>query len=151
MPVVASIFSGRSTYINFAYCLQLKMPIKQRPVSPHIQIYRPQLPSMLSILHRATGLFLVLGLIVICSWLVCVALGEESFQMFNSIGSTLAGKILSLGLVFSLVYHCFNGIRHLVWDYGYGFELTSVYLSGGIVFLLSIVVTLLIVVRAWLY
>jgi len=71
--------------------------------------------------------------------------------MFNSILSTLAGKILSMGLVFSLVYHCFNGIRHLVWDYGYGFELASVYLSGGIVVLLSIVVTLLIVVRAWLY
>jgi len=71
--------------------------------------------------------------------------------MFNSILSTLAGKILSMGLVFSLVYHCFNGIRHLVWDHGYGFELTSVYLSGAIVILLSIVVTLLIVVRAWLY
>ena len=126
------------------------MPIKQRPVSPHIQIYRPQLTSLLSILHRATGLFLVLGLIVICSWLVCVALGEESFQLFNSIGSTLVGKILSLGLVFSLVYHSFNGIRHLAWDFGYGFELKSVYLSGGIVFLLSIVVTLLIAVRAWL-
>ena len=126
------------------------MPIKQRPVSPHIQIYRPQLTSLLSILHRATGLFLVLGLIVICSWLVCVALGEESFRLFNSMGSTLVGKILSLGLVFSLVYHSFNGIRHLVWDFGYGFELKSVYLSGGIVFLLSIVVTLLIVVRAWL-
>ena len=126
------------------------MPIKQRPVSPHIQIYRPQLTSLLSILHRTTGLFLVLGVIVICIWLVCVALGEESFQLFNAIGSTLAGKILSLGLVFSLVYHSFNGIRHLVWDFGYGFELKSVYLSGGIVFLLSIVVTLLIVVRAWL-
>ena len=126
------------------------MPIKQRPVSPHIQIYRPQLTSLLSILHRATGLFLVLGVIVICIWLVCVALGEESFQLFNSIGSTLVGKILSLGLVFSLVYHSFNGIRHLAWDFGYGFELKSVYLSGGIVFLLSIVVTLLIVVRAWL-
>ena len=70
--------------------------------------------------------------------------------MFNSMGSTLVGKIFSLGLVFSLVYHSFNGIRHLVWDFGYGFELKSVYLSGGIVFLLSIVVTLLIVVRAWL-
>ena len=126
------------------------MPIKQRPVSPHIQIYRPQLTSLLSILHRATGLFLVLGLILICSWLVCVALGEESFRLFNSMGSTLVGKIFSLGLVFSLVYHSFNGIRHLVWDFGYGFELKSVYLSGGIVFLLSIVVTLLIVVRAWL-
>ncbi len=146
----ASIFNGRSTHINFTYRLQQKMPIKQRPVSPHIQIYRPQLTSLLSILHRATGLFLVLGLIVIFSWLVCVALGEESFQLFNSIGSTLVGKILSLGLVFSLVYHSFNGIRHLAWDFGYGFELKSVYLSGGIVFLLSIVVTLLIVVRAWL-
>ena len=127
------------------------MPINQRPVSPHIQIYRPQLPSILSILHRVTGLFLVLGLIVVCSWLVCVALGEDSFQMFNSIGSTLIGMILTLGLVFSLVYHFFNGIRHLVWDYGYGFELTSVYVSGGIVILLSIAVTLLIVVRVWLY
>ena len=125
------------------------MPIKQRPVSPHIQIYRPQLPSMLSILHRVTGLFLVLGLIVICSWLVCVALGEESFQMFNSIGSTLIGKIVFLGLVFSLVYHCFNGIRHLVWDCGYGFELTSVYFSGTIVLLVSIFVTLLVVARIW--
>jgi succinate dehydrogenase / fumarate reductase cytochrome b subunit len=104
---------------------------------------------MLSLLHRATGLFLVLGLVVICGWLACVALGEEAVQMFNSIGSTLIGKIVSLGLVFSLVYHCFNGIRHLIWDFGYGFELTSVYLSGGIVLLLSIVATLLIVVRAW--
>ena len=71
--------------------------------------------------------------------------------MFNSIVSTLIGKILTLGLIFSLVYHCFNGIRHLVWDYGYGFELTSVYVSGGIVVLLSIIVTLLIVVQVWLY
>ena len=126
------------------------MPIKQRPVSPHIQIYRPQLTSLLSVLHRATGVFLVLGLIVICIWLVCVALGEEYFQLFNAIGSTLVGKILSLGFVFSLVYHSFNGIRHLVWDFGYGFELKSVYLSGGIVFLLSIVVTLFIVARVWL-
>ena len=125
------------------------MPIKQRPVSPHIQIYRPQLPSMLSILHRGTGLFLVLGLIVICTWLVCVALGEDYFQTFNSIGSTLVGKIISLGLVFSLVFHFFNGIRHLVWDCGYGFELTSVYISGGLVLLLSIVVTLFILIRVW--
>ena len=127
------------------------MSINQRPVSPHIQIYRPQLPSILSILHRVTGLFLVLGLVVVCSWLVCVAVGEEAFQVFNSIGSTLIGKIFTLGLVFSLVYHFFNGIRHLVWDYGYGFELTSVYVSGGIVFLLSIAVTLVIVVKVWAY
>ena len=71
--------------------------------------------------------------------------------MFNSIVSTRIGKIFTLGLIFSLVYHSFNGVRHLVWDYGYGFELKSVYLSGGVVFLLSIVVTLLIVVRALLY
>ena len=127
------------------------MPINQRPISPHIQIYRPQLPSILSILHRVTGLFLVLGLVAVCSWLVCVALGEEFFQIFNSIGSTLIGKILTLGLVFSLVYHFLNGIRHLIWDYGYGFELTSVYVSGWLVFLLSIVVTLIIVVKVWLY
>ena len=87
---------------------------------------------------------------MLCSWLACVALGEESFQIFNSIGSTLIGKILTLGLIFSLVFHFFNGVRHLVWDYGYGFELTSVYVSGGIVFLLSIVVTLLIVAQVWL-
>ena len=127
------------------------MPINQRPVSPHIQIYRPQLPSILSILHRVTGLFLILGLVVVSSWLVCVALGEEFFQMFNSIGSTLIGKILTLGLVFSLVYHSFNGIRHLVWDYGYGFELRTVYVTGGIVILLSIFVTLIIVVQVWGY
>ena len=93
----------------------------------------------------------MLGLIVVCSWLVCVALGEESFRMFNSIGSSLIGKALTLGLVFSLVYHCFNGIRHLFWDYGYGFELSSVYISGGIVSLLSVVVTLIIVVQIWFY
>ena len=125
------------------------MPVKQRPVSPHLQIYRPQLASFLSILHRATGLFLVLGLMVICIWLICVALGEDYFQIFNSIGSTALGKIFSLGLVFSLVYHFFNGIRHLVWDCGYGFELTSVYFSGTIVLLVSIFVTLLVVARIW--
>ena len=70
--------------------------------------------------------------------------------MFNSIVSTRIGKIFTLGLIFSLVYHSFNGVRHLVWDYGYGFELTSVYVSGGIVFLLSISVTLVIVARLWL-
>ena len=127
------------------------MPINQRPISPHIQIYRPQLPSILSILHRVTGLFLVIWLVVVCGWLICVALGENVFQMFNSLASTLIGKILTLGLVFSLVYHLLNGVRHLVWDYGYGFELTSVYVSGGIVVLLSIIVTLLIVVQVWLY
>ncbi len=125
------------------------MPVKQRPVAPHLQIYRPQLPSFLSILHRATGLFLVLGLMVICIWLICVALGEDYFQVFNSIGSTALGKMFSLGLVFSLVYHFFNGIRHLVWDCGYGFELTSVYFSGTIVLLVSIFVTLLVVARIW--
>ena len=88
---------------------------------------------------------------MVCSWLVCVALGEESFLLFVSIGSTLIGKILTLGLVFSLVYHSFNGIRHLVWDYGFGFELTSVYVSGIIILLLSIFVTLLIVVQEWVY
>ena len=71
--------------------------------------------------------------------------------MFSSIWPTLIGKIFTLGLVFSLVYHFLNGIRHLAWDYGYGFELTTVYLSGGIVILLSIVATLFIVVRVWLY
>ena len=88
---------------------------------------------------------------MLCSWLACVALGEESFQIFNSMGSTLIGKILTLSLIFSLVFHFFNGVRHLVWDYGYGVELTSVYVSGGIVLLLSIAVTLLIGVKVWLY
>lgn len=116
----------------------------QRPVSPHLQIYKPQLTSVLSILHRMTGGALALGTALVTYWLWAIATGPEHYATAQAILGSGIGKIVLFGWSWALFYHLGNGIRHLVWDAGYGFDLPSVYRSGKIMVTASLLLTLLL-------
>lgn len=112
------------------------------PLSPHLQIYRPQLTSVLSITHRATGVFLALGLLVMPYWLLSAAAGPGAYAALLLHFASWYGQLFLLGVVFSVFYHLCNGIRHLGWDLGRGLDLPSTYLTGYLVVFLSTLLTL---------
>lgn len=114
-----------------------------RPLSPHLQVYRPQLTSMLSILHRLTGVGLAIGTLLLVYWLAAAAAGPEAFSAAQALIGSFLGRLLLFGWTFSLFYHLCNGIRHLFWDAGWGFELTVAYRSGWLVVIASAALTLL--------
>ena len=120
------------------------MTANDRPLSPHLQVYRPQLTSVLSILHRLSGLLLGLGTIALVGWLMAAAGGGHSFKIAQFAAGSIPGRILLFGWTLSLVYHLLNGIRHLVWDTGRGLEIHQVYWSGRLVVAATIVLTLAI-------
>jgi len=106
------------------------MTTKNRPLSPHLQVYRWQITMVMSILHRATGIALALGSLVLVYWLASLASGPEAYAAAREcLGSTPA-VILQVGVSFAFFYHLCNGIRHLVWDTGRGFEISQLYASG---------------------
>lgn len=121
------------------------MEKSQRPLSPHLQIYRPQLTSVLSITHRATGIVLVFGTLVLVYWLVAAASGPEAYASAQHLLGSVVGRLVMLGFTFALFFHLCNGIRHLFWDAGLGFELKTAYASGTAVVVASIAMT----VTAW--
>ena len=100
------------------------------PLSPHLQVYRPQLTSILSITHRATGVFLSLGTVILLYWLVAAALGPNAYTAMQACLALLPAQIVLAGAMFSFYFHLLNGVRHLFWDIGWGFELSTVYKSG---------------------
>ena len=110
-----------------------------RPLSPHLQIYRPQLTSILSILHRITGFGLAVGAVVVTWGLMAALSGEPAFDCFHDVAHTFVGRLFLFGWVWAFVYHFLNGIRHLVWDTGRWLELKSAYASGWFVVLGSLV------------
>ena len=114
-----------------------------RPLSPHLQVYRPQLTSVLSILHRATGIALSIGALYLAIWVMYAAGGARGYEAFQSFNSSILGRILLGGWLFSAFYHLCNGIRHLFWDAGYGFELKDAYRSGWIVVVVALIATVL--------
>tara|TARA_R110002096_G_scaffold152214_6_gene315217 strand:- start:596 stop:982 length:387 start_codon:yes stop_codon:yes gene_type:complete len=116
--------------------------MSSRPLSPHLQIYRPQLTSTLSITHRATGIVLSLGAVVLTYWLLALAGGETSYAAARGLLGSLPGLLALAAWAFSFYYHLCNGVRHLFWDIGVGFELKSVYASGYTVIGVSVVLTL---------
>lgn len=118
------------------------MAAVNRPLSPHLQIYKPQLTSVLSITHRGTGVFLTLGALFLSCWLLSIANGPESYTALQQHVLAWYGQVLLYVWVFSLYYHLCNGIRHLVWDMGLGLEIKTTYLSGYIVVAASIVLTI---------
>jgi len=117
-----------------------------RPLSPHIQIYRWQLTSVLSILHRMTGIGLAIGTLLLAWWLIAAATGPAAYASFAWFISSWIGMLALFGFTFALFYHLSNGIRHLVWDTGRGFDLPTVYRSGRLV----VVVALGLTVLAWI-
>ena len=117
-----------------------------RPLSPHLQIYRWQLTSVLSILHRAAGIALGVGAILLVWWLGAVADGPAPYAAFQGFIGSWFGLLLLFGWSVALFYHLCNGIRHLVWDTGRGLELPTVYASGWAVLAATAVLT----VVAWI-
>ena len=118
------------------------MSTTDRPLSPHIGIYKPQITSVLSILHRATGVFLCFGAVVFAWWLIALALGPEPFAAARSALGSWVGRLLLFAWTFSFFYHLCNGVRHLFWDAGLGFELPTVQASGKAVVAASIALTI---------
>ena len=112
-----------------------------RPLSPHLQIYRPQLTSVLSITHRATGVALAVGTLLLAWWLIAAATGPEAYAEVQAVLASWIGRLLLIGWTIALFYHLCNGIRHLFWDAGYGFELRTTYVSGWLVILATLVLT----------
>ncbi len=115
-----------------------------RPLSPHLQVYRPQLTSVLSIFHRMTGVGLALGAVLVVWWLMAAATSPRYFAVVDGLLTSWLGLLVLLGMTWALAYHLLNGIRHLVWDLGYGFEMETVNRSGIAVVIGSGVLTVLL-------
>ena len=119
----------------------------KNPLSPHLQIYKPQLTSVLSITHRFTGVVLSLFSILIPFSLVFISFGSDYYQLFLQILDHIIIKIILIGTVFSLAFHLSNGVRHLFWDMGLGLSIKDSYMSGYLVILLSLVLTLFVILK----
>jgi succinate dehydrogenase / fumarate reductase, cytochrome b subunit len=115
-----------------------------RPLSPHLQVYKPQITSVLSILHRITGVALAVGTLLVAYWLAAIAGGVETFAVANAILGSFLGKVVLFFWSWALFYHLANGVRHLLWDVGYGFDLPTVYLGGKITVGASFALTILL-------
>ena len=116
----------------------------KNPLSPHIQIYSWNISSLISISHRITGVINILALTLICFWIASMLLGSASYELIYSILNSFFGKFLVIGITWSFSFQILSEIRHLFWDMGYGFELTTSKISGIIVIFGSFVVTILI-------
>jgi len=119
------------------------MPDDNRPLSPHLQVYRPQITSMLSILHRITGVVLAFAALLLAYWLASAAYGPEAFARAQDLLESWFGRLVLLGFTFSLFYHMCNGIRHLGWDMLWGFELSKLRATGVVVVIASLTLTVL--------
>ena len=123
------------------------MKKNNRPISPHLSIYKPQITSILSISHRMSGVFQSLGLLIIVFLLFSLFLGKNSHEFFMLFINSLIGKAFLYFYVLSLCYHLFNGIRHIIWDIGFGFEIKNVYYSGIIVIIFAVTLALFILFK----
>ncbi len=119
------------------------MSTQDRPLSPHLRVYRPQLTSVLSICHRLAGVALALGTLVLVYWLVAAASGEVAYETASALLGSFLGRLLLFGWSVALFYHLCNGIRHLFWDAGYGLELPMVHRTGWAVLVATVALTLL--------
>lgn len=117
------------------------MPVIERPTSPHLTIYRKQITSVLSIMHRLTGLALVVGSAVLVWWLWTAAYQPADYGQLHECLSSTLGQAALVGWVAAFYYHLANGIRHLFWDAGKGFSLTSVSVSGWLVIVFTLAMT----------
>ena len=125
------------------------MAAPNRPLSPHIQVYRPQITSVLSIAHRITGVALTAGTLLLTWWLVAAAYGPEQFATAQGFIGSWNGQLLLWGFTFALFYHLGNGVRHLAWDFGWGFELGQLRTSGIAVLVFACAATLITLIAAY--
>ena len=121
-------------------------PVRERPLSPHLQVWRWHLTMLTSILHRATGLALYAGAVIVAAWALSLGAGPQAYQVFVDIMASPLGRLVLVGLTLSLFYHLANGLRHLFWDAGRGFDLPTMEKSGKAVVAGTVVLTAL----AWI-
>ena len=117
------------------------MATSKAPLAPHLQIYKWQLPMLLSIVHRGTGIFLSIGALLLSYWLLAIASGPPTYARVLILLRAWYGEALLAAFVFSLYYHLCNGIRHLFWDAGLGFDIKTAYRSGYLVIIVTLLLT----------
>ncbi len=122
------------------------MGTRSRPLSPHLQVYRFQWTMLLSITHRITGVGLAMGGVLLVWWLMALASGPEYFAFVQALLASTIGRLMLLGWTWAMFYHLCNGIRHLCWDAGWGFELDTARNTG----LLVLVGSILLTVGSWM-
>tara|TARA_Y100001970_G_scaffold112633_1_gene140548 strand:- start:5066 stop:5452 length:387 start_codon:yes stop_codon:yes gene_type:complete len=115
----------------------------KNPLSPHLQIYRWHISSLLSITHRIAGVVNLISLILIFFWLVVLSFSENNYELFLLVINSFFGKFILIGFTWSMIFHVLSGIRHLFWDLGYGFEIKTANISGIIVIISSLVLTVI--------
>lgn len=120
------------------------MSTSNRPLSPHLQIYRPQITTVMSILHRITGFGLAVGAVMATWWLVAIMSGTSAYEVFYGFCKSFAGQALLFCWLFAFVYHFTNGIRHLFWDAGRGIDMSAVRKSGLFTLVFSLVASVLL-------
>jgi succinate dehydrogenase / fumarate reductase, cytochrome b subunit len=123
---------------------------ESRPQSPNIQIYRPQLTSVLSIANRISGVVLSLAAVGLVAWLIVAASGPQAYSAVQSMLASPLGQIVLFATTFAFFLHFCGGVRHLTWDAGYGFDLGTIYASGWAVVAASVLLTLAAWVAAML-
>ena len=116
----------------------------KEPLSPHIQIYRWHISSLVSISHRITGIINIIAITIICFWASSLLLGENNYEAINSFLNSFIGKFIILGITWSFLFQTLSEIRHLIMDLGYGFELQTTRITGLLVIFGSIILTILI-------
>ena len=115
----------------------------KNPLSPHLQIYRWHISSLLSITHRISGVINLLSLILIFFWLLVLSFDQSIYKLFLLMVNSFFGKFILIGFTWSMTFHVLSGIRHLIWDLGYGFEIKTAKISGIIVIISSFILTII--------
>ena len=123
------------------------MKKSELPISPHLQIYKPQITSILSITHRITGVCLNFLIIFVSVWLLSLSLGENAYNYFIEFSNTIFMKLVMSISIFGLSYHAMNGIRHIFWDFGFFLNNSSALISGIIVVLSAFVLSILLIFK----
>jgi succinate dehydrogenase / fumarate reductase, cytochrome b subunit len=113
----------------------------ERPLSPHLQVYRPLINMMMSIVHRITGAALYFGTVLLAWWLTAAATGPAYFDYVSSVFGSLPGRVVLIGYTWALLHHMLGGMRHLVWDTGRGFDLKTIDLLSWGTIILSVLLT----------
>ena len=118
--------------------------VTNRPLSPHLQIYKPIPTMVMSIVHRITGGALYFGTLLVAWWLIAAATGQAYYDWANWVLGSLIGKLVLLGYTWALIHHTLGGIRHLIWDVGHGFDLKDVEMGAKLTLAASIILTLVV-------
>ena len=119
------------------------MEQNKNPLSPHLQIYKWQISSLLSITHRIVGVINIFAITLICSWVLCLLFGENNYEIIKEFLGSIVGKFLIISLCWTFSFHILNEIRHITWDLGYGFDLKIAKITGSLVLIGSFILTIL--------